>query len=77
MPSEDADHAVVLTRVSSEPLAALLVGQLRSEGIRAEMSGVLTSAFRAEAPGGVQILVLAKDLGRAREVLADWNEAGS
>jgi hypothetical protein len=49
--SSASDNPIVLTSVPTEPLAALLVGRLRNEGIRAEMSGVLTSAFRADAPG--------------------------
>jgi hypothetical protein len=76
MPSADPDKVVVLARVPTELLASLLVGQLQNEGIQAEVSGVLTSAFRAEAPGDVKILVHARDLERARELLAAWSKGG-
>ena len=77
MSSADPDKVVVLTRVPSEPIASLLVGRLQNEGIQAEMSGVLTSAFRAEAPGEVKILVHARDLDRARQLLDSWSKGGS
>ena len=35
MSSSDADRPVVLTSVPSEPLAAVLIGRLESEGIGA------------------------------------------
>ena len=73
----DADKLSVLASLPSEPLAALLVARLRSQGIRAEMSGVLTSGFRADARGGVQVLVLPEDAARAREVLAASHKHGS
>ena len=61
----------------SEPLAAVLIGRLESEGIRAEMSGALTSGFRADAPGDVQILVRPEDAVQARKLLDAWqNDAG-
>jgi len=74
MSSSDADKPVVLTSVPTEPLAALLVGRLQNEGIRAEMSGALTSGFRAEAAGDVQILVRPEDAVRARELLVSWRK---
>jgi hypothetical protein len=77
MSSSDADKPIVLTSLPTEPLAALLVGRLRSEGIRAEMSGALTSAFRASAAGAVQVLVHPEDAARARELLAAWQTHGS
>lgn len=63
---------IVLTHTPTETLAALLVARLESEGIYAEMAGALTSAFRAEAPGQVQILVREEDADRARSLLAQW-----
>ncbi|MBC8105235.1 MAG: hypothetical protein H7Z14_01500 [Anaerolineae bacterium] len=77
MSSPDADNPVVLTSVPSEPLAALLIGRLESEGIDAEMSGALTSGFRADAPGDVQILVRPEDATRAGELMAAWQESSS
>lgn len=64
------NNPVILTRAATELEASLIVGRLRSEGIAAEMSGMLTSAFRAETPGDVQVLVLPRDVERARQVLA-------
>lgn len=77
MSLSDADKPVVLTSLPTEPLAALLVGRLQNEGIRAEMSGALTSGFRAEAAGDVQILVRPEDATRARQLLAAWHQDGS
>jgi hypothetical protein len=74
MSSTDADKPIVLASLPTEPLVALLVGRLQSEGIRAEMSGALTSAFRVEAPGAVQVLVRPQDAARARELLAAWQK---
>lgn len=74
--SADENNPVVLTRAATEFEASLIVGRLRSEGIVAEMSGMLTSAFRAETPGEVQILVLSQDLERARQVLATTRREG-
>lgn len=60
---------VILTSLPSEPQAAILVAALAGEGIHAEMSGVLTSGFRADAPGEVTILVMPDDLEKAQAVL--------
>jgi hypothetical protein len=67
----EGDVPVVLTRVATDIEAALLVAVLQENGIRSEMSGALASAFRAEAPGGVDILVHQRDLPRAREVVRE------
>jgi hypothetical protein len=75
--SPESDNPIVLTSLPSEPPAALLVGRLRNEGIRAEMSGMLTSGFRADAPGSVQILIRPEDAERARELLAEWHKHDS
>ncbi|CAN5607078.1 hypothetical protein BH10PLA1_BH10PLA1_00540 [soil metagenome] len=77
MPPTDHTGPIVLTSLPNEIVASLLVGLLENDGIRAELSGVLTSAFRAEAPGEVQVLVLPADLARAREVLEDWQKKGN
>jgi hypothetical protein len=66
----DPNGPVVLARVRTELEASLIVGRLRDEGILAEMVGMLTSAFRAESPGDVKVLVRSQDLERARQVLA-------
>jgi hypothetical protein len=75
MSTKDAAGPIILTSLPSEPLASLLVGRLESEGIRAEMSGALSSAFRASAPGEVQILIHPKDAKRARKLLAEWDKS--
>ncbi len=67
--NEQSDEPVVVTTAASEPLASIMVAQLRAEGIQAEMSGEYTSGFRAEAPGRVQILVHASDEARAGRCL--------
>lgn len=75
MPS-DPDRPIVLTILPTEILASLLVGELRNEGILAEMTGALTSAFRAEAPGGVRVLVRSSDEEKAREILKAFEKRG-
>jgi hypothetical protein len=67
--AEDPNRPVVLTTVPTEVQAALIVAALCEQGIEAQTIGELTSAFRAEVPGGVSILVRQADLNRARVVL--------
>ena len=47
----------ILTTAASEWEATVIVEALRDAGIDASVSGVLTSSFRAEAPGRARILV--------------------
>jgi hypothetical protein len=70
--SRSADDLEVLMCVATEPEAALIIAALKGQGIDAAAEGALTSAFRAEAPGGVRILVRQGDLDRAKEALADY-----
>jgi len=70
--STDPNATVVLTTVPLEAEAALLVAALADQGIEAMHVGELTTGFRAEAPGDVQILVRARDVDRAREILSDF-----
>ena len=65
----DPDRPVVLSSVPSEAQAVMIVAALEDRGIQARTQGELTSGFRAEAPGQVQVLVRLSDLERAREVL--------
>ena len=67
--SDDPGRPVVLTSVPSEAQAAMIVAALEREGIKAHAQGSLTSGFRAEAPGNVQLLVRQADLARARTLL--------
>jgi hypothetical protein len=76
MTSTDPDRPIVLATFPTELLASLLVGQLRDEGILTEMSGALTAGFRAEAPGGVHVLVRTKDAQRAGEILEEFKKQG-
>jgi len=60
-----------LAWLANEFEAALIVNALEEQGIRAAAVGDYTSGFRAEAPGGVRVVVARGDLVRAREVLAE------
>lgn len=67
--SDDPNEPVVLTTVTGEGQAAILVAALGEHGVEAQAVGALTSEFRAEIRGGVQILVRRGDLAAARAVL--------
>jgi pheromone shutdown protein TraB len=67
--ADHSDHIVPLTSAPDEMEAGIIVAALEEHGIKATMSGVYTSGFRAEAPGQVQILIAERDLARAQEVL--------
>ena len=62
-------RTVVVARVATEPEGALIVAQLKNAGIQAQLVGALTSAFRAEAPGEVKVIVLEEDAQKAVEFL--------
>ncbi len=75
----DEDATVLLASVPSEIESSVIVAALEGEGIEARASGVMTSGFRAEAPGGVNILVRRSDRARALEILrehqaVDWSK---
>jgi hypothetical protein len=68
---------VVLTAVSSRGEADLIVGLLRSAGLRA---AAVTDDAGGQEPqlalqGGVRVLVAAEDEGAARRLLAETAEA--
>ncbi|MEM8736123.1 MAG: DUF2007 domain-containing protein [Planctomycetota bacterium] len=74
---------VRLTEVFHEAEAGVLVAALETEGIQANSTGDLTSGFRAESPGSIEVWVHAKDLAKAQAVMAeiesgdepvDWSE---
>jgi len=67
----DSDAPELLTSCANEAEAALLVAALEARGVEARPLGALTSGFRAEAPGGVQIFVRRSDIQRARQTLAE------
>ncbi len=67
--ADDPNQPVVLMWAPTETEAAIIVAALANHGVLAHATGALTSGFRAEAPGGVQILVRQDDLERARDAL--------
>ena len=67
--SDDPNRVVVLTTAPTESQGAMIVAALEAEGVQAQMTGALTSGFRAEVPGGVQVIVRYGDLGQAQSVL--------
>ncbi len=71
-----SDEPVILASYANEAEAAVVVAALESRGIEAQTTGALTSGFRAEAPGGVQVLVRSGDVERAREVLREREGSG-
>lgn len=66
----------LLTSAPNEMEAGIIVGGLDERGIKATMSGVYTSGFRAEAPGWVQVLVAKEDLPAAQAVLDEVRGGG-
>ena len=75
--SEADAKTVVVAHVANEWNATLLADVLRDQGVDAEVSGALTSEFRAEAPGLVRVIVPDTQVERAREVLAEHRAAVS
>jgi hypothetical protein len=67
--ANDPNGVAVLTTGPSEVQATLIIAALRQRGIPAWIIGEWTSGFRAEAPGGVWILVRQADFERAQVVL--------
>jgi hypothetical protein len=65
----DGESLTVLKSVAHEFEAALIVNALEDHGIRATAAGDFTSGFRAEAPGGVRVLVKSTDVAAALDVL--------
>ena len=69
--SEDSEDLLILISVPTEIEAAAIVAALAQDDIRAVATGGLTSGFRAEAPGEVQVLVKRVDAERAQQTLQD------
>jgi hypothetical protein len=67
--NEGSDGVVVLTTAPNEMYGAIVVAALEAAGVSTQTTGALTSGFRAEVPGGVQILVRQADLERAQAAL--------
>ena len=70
--ADDPSQPVVLASFANEAEAAVAVAALEARGIQAQTTGALTSGFRAEAPGGVQVLVRRSELERARDALSEF-----
>jgi len=70
---------VIVAAVDSEPIAELIAGRLRAEGIAARVryesqAGIprqIAPAGLGFGPGGFRVAVVAHDADRARELLAD------
>jgi len=70
---------VIVAAVDSEPVAELIAGRLRAEGIAARVryesqAGIprqIAPAGLGFGPGGFRVAVVAHDADRARELLAD------
>jgi hypothetical protein len=62
-------RTVVVAMVPTEPEGALIVGLLKNVGIQAQLLGELSSAFRADAPGEVKVIVIEEDAQKAFEFL--------
>ncbi len=78
----DDENLVTVAQRPDEAGAAILVGVLAYEGIKAVAPGGFTAGFRAEAPGWVQVKTLARDADRAKEIIrqlkaepAEWPDA--
>ena len=68
----ELSDVVVLTSVATEAEAAMIVAALEDGGLRATMTGELTSGLRAAAPGEVQVLVCRADLSAAKQILGNY-----
>ena len=70
---------VIVAAVDSEPIAELIAGRLRAQGIAARVryesqAGIprhIAPAGLGFGPGGFRVAVVAHDADRARELLAD------
>lgn len=77
-PASDVDEAIVAT-VDSEPIAEMIAGRLRAEGIGARVRFESQAGIPRQiapqglgfGPGAFRVAVAASDAGRARDVLRD------
>lgn len=75
--STDPDELVVLASVPTEVEAAAIAAALEQCGIRTVFAGGLTSGFKAETPGDVNVFVKRIDAVQARQALREINERGT
>ncbi len=71
------DQLKSLTIVNTDFEASAIISALAAEGIRARAVGGYTAGFRAEAPGGVSVVVAEADLERAAAILAELRSRGA
>ncbi len=67
--TDDTNDLVVLTTTLTEVEGAVIVSALRGAEIEATMDGGFVAGFKAEAPGGVRVIVRQVDADRAKELL--------
>ncbi len=67
--SLDNSETIVLAVVPTELEAELILEALEERSIRAEAAGQLTAGYKAEAPGGVRILVRREDAARGLQAM--------
>lgn len=67
--SADPLEPVTVASARTEFEAAAITSALREQGIDARAVGGMTAGFRAETPGDVRVMVLQRDLERARLAL--------
>jgi len=65
----DPNSPTVVFRAPTAIAAGAVITALDAEGIQARMTGNFTSAFQAEAPGMVEVVVRSSEAARARAVL--------
>lgn len=65
------DTLQVVAQAANEMEASLMVQFLEAHGITARAVGGFTSGFKAEAPGGVSVLVKSSDLEQAALALVE------
>ncbi len=75
--TSESESLRVLTTVTTDIEASTIVAALDAEGIRARAVGGYTAGFRAEAPGGVSVIVAETDLERAKAVLEELQKEGA
>lgn len=66
----------VLATTPTDWRASIIAGILREHDIRVETEGELTSAFGAEAPGEVRVIVREDEYEQAKELVEQAYEQG-
>ena len=67
----------IVAQLTNEWHANILADVLRDQGINAEVSGALTSQFRAEAPGLVRVIVPEEQYKTAMAALVEHQKEAS